>query len=52
MNCTEDELKNVIEEISQLNPNPGDFINEMVKDIIIPDILCYIEKGEWVLMNK
>lgn len=49
LDCTEDELKSVMEDVAQLNPNPGDALNETVKEFILPDITCYYEKGEWVI---
>jgi RNA polymerase sigma-54 factor len=49
VDCTEEELKNVMEEVSQLNPNPGDSLNETMKDIVLPDISCYFENGEWII---
>ena len=49
LDCTEEELKSVMEDVAQLNPNPGDALNETVKEFILPDITCYYEKGEWVI---
>ncbi|MBC8198376.1 MAG: RNA polymerase factor sigma-54 [Candidatus Marinimicrobia bacterium] len=49
VDCTEEELKNVMEEVSQLSPNPGDSLNESMKEIVLPDISCYFENGEWVI---
>ena len=49
LDCTEEELKNVMEEVAHLNPNPGDALNETVKEFILPDITCYDEDGEWVI---
>ena len=49
LNCSQDEMRIVMEDISLLNPNPGDSLTETIKEFIIPDILCYIENGEWVI---
>ena len=49
LDCTEVELKSVMEDIAQLNPNPGDSLNESIKEYIFPDITCYFEKNEWVI---
>jgi len=50
LDCTEDELKIVMEDVSQLNPNPGDSLQETVKEFILPDITCSYEKNEWVIL--
>ena len=49
LDCTEEELKTVMEDVAQLNPNPGDSLNETVKEFILPDITCFFEKNEWVI---
>ena len=49
INCSEVELKEAIEVISQLNPHPGDGLDFSDKDFVIPDICIENKTNEWVI---
>lgn len=49
LGCSRDELQEVMEDISRLNPNPGEGSGNEEKDFIIPDLTCYQNKGEWIV---
>ena len=49
INCSEADLKEAIEVISQLNPHPGDGLDFSDKDFVIPDICIENKSNEWVV---
>ena len=50
INCSEKELKEAMEVISQLNPHPGDGIDFSDKDFVIPDICIESKSDEWIVI--
>ena len=50
--CTDKDLKEAMEVISQLNPHPGDGIDFSDKDFVIPDICVENKSGEWISNAK
>ena len=50
INCSENELKEAMEVISQLNPHPGDGIDFSDKDFVIPDICIESKSDEWIVI--
>ena len=47
--CSQIELKEAMDVISQLNPHPGDGIDFSDKDFVIPDICIEQKSGDWVV---
>lgn len=50
LNCSNDELQEIMEDIARLNPNPGEGSGNEEKDFIIPDLTSYQDKGEWIVI--
>ena len=50
INCSEEELKEAMDVISQLNPHPGDGIDFSDKDFVIPDICIENKSNEWIVI--
>jgi len=49
INCSEVELKEAMEVISQLNPHPGDGLDFSDKDFVIPDICIENKLNDWIV---
>ena len=50
INCSEADLKEAMDIISQLNPHPGDGIDFSDKDFVIPDVCVEQKSGEWIII--
>ena len=50
INCSELDLKEAMEVISQLNPHPGDGLDYSNKDFVIPDVCVESKSDEWVVL--
>ena len=48
--CSEEDLKEAIDVIAQLNPHPGDGLDFSDKDFVIPDICVENKSGEWIVI--
>jgi len=48
--CSEKDLKEAMEVISQLNPHPGDGVDFSDKDFVIPDICVENKSDEWIIL--
>ena len=48
--CTQRDLKEAMDVISQLNPHPGDGIDFSDKDFVIPDVCIEQKSGNWVII--
>lgn len=47
LHCTKDDLREAMETIASLNPKPGAGIENIEKDVVIPDIIVEDVDGEW-----
>ena len=50
LKCSEKDLKEAIDVISQLNPHPGDGIDFSDKDFVIPDICIESKSDQWIVL--
>ena len=48
--CSEKDLREAMEVISQLNPHPGDGMDFSDKDFVIPDICIESKSDDWVII--
>ena len=49
INCSQSDLKEAMDVISQLNPHPGEGIDFSDKDFVIPDICIEHKSGDWII---
>lgn len=51
LNCTIDDIKTAISVIARLNPRPGSEISQQSAQVIIPDLIVYIDENDKIVVK-